>query len=187
MCDISLWINGLRKNMAPLILVALIGHYTRTITSSNRISWILWLPVSTEVKKLHGWTQHVWNLFLKHSLHEGTNSQNSVLLQVLCRRVAEPQVSHIMEQDRQCTYKRNIEAHSCNHFCCGKAISITYSERVSVALVIQHAKRMRRIILSSVTCLALPHFSTLCYKRHDFRKKLLNMKYVFWFSLQNLP
>jgi hypothetical protein len=44
-------------------------------------------------------------------------------------------------------YKRNIEAHSCNRCCRAKAISITYSECVSVALVIQHAKRMRRIIL----------------------------------------
>jgi hypothetical protein len=44
--------------------------------------------------------------------------------------------------------KRNNEALSCNHCCHGKAISITYCECVSVALVIQHAKRMRRIILS---------------------------------------
>jgi len=37
---------------------------------------------------------------------------------------------------------------SCNHCYSGKAISITYSECVSVALVIQHAMRMR----SFVTC-----------------------------------
>jgi hypothetical protein len=37
---------------------------------------------------------------------------------------------------------------------------ITYSKHVSVALVIQHANRMRRIILSSVACLALPYLST---------------------------
>jgi len=42
-------------------------------------------------------------------------------------------------QARQCTYKRNIEACSFNRYCCGKAISITYSECVSVALFIQHA------------------------------------------------
>jgi hypothetical protein len=42
-----------------------------------------------------------------------------------------------------------------NYFSRGTAISITHSEYVSVALVIQHAQRMRSIILSSVACLAL--------------------------------
>ena len=37
-----------------------------------------------------------------------------------------------------------------------------------VALLTQHAKRIRRVILLSVTCLAPSHFSTLSHKRHDF-------------------
>ena len=58
---------------------------------------------------------------------------------------------------------------------------------VSVALVIQHTKRMCRIILSSVACPALPYLFTLSHKWHDFRKKeWLDTKCVFWFPLQLL-
>ena len=52
-------------------------------------------------------------------------------------------------------YESNNEAFSRNHSCRGKVVSITYSECVSVALVIQHAMRMRRILFSSLACSAV--------------------------------
>ena len=50
---------------------------------------------------------------------------------------------------------------------------ITYSAPMSVALLIQHATRMRRIILSSVASPAVHCSSTLFHKRHDFRKNVI--------------
>ena len=58
-----------------------------------------------------------------------------------------------------------------------KATCITYSECVSAALFIQHAKRMRHILLSYVSCLTLLCFSTLSHKRQDFRGKELYALY----------
>jgi hypothetical protein len=59
---------------------------------------------------------------------------------------------------------------------------------VCVALVIHCAKRMLRIILSSVASSALPYFSTLFPQRHDFRKKeVIKHKMCVLFSLQLLP
>ena len=46
--------------------------------------------------------------------------------------------------------------------------------------------KKRRIILPSVACLAVPFFSILPHKQHDFRKKIIEHKCVFLFSLQLL-
>jgi len=70
--------------------------------------------------------------------------------------------------------ERRVQAHSCNHYCNGKAIRVTSSENVFVALCVYHAMLMRQ--LSSVVCPALFNifsYTALC------RKKLLNIKCVF--------
>jgi hypothetical protein len=77
----------------------------------------------------------------------------------------------LIMQDRQFMYKWKIEVHSCNHCCRVKAISITYYECVFVAVGIQHAMSMHRIILPSVACPAVQYFCTLSHKQHNYRKK----------------
>jgi len=44
---------------------------------------------------------------------------------------------------------------------------------VSLALVIQHATRMRYIVLPYVAFLDLQHVSSLSHKRYDSRKKVI--------------
>ena len=50
-------------------------------------------------------------------------------------------------------------------FCRGEAISITYSECASVALVIHPTKRMRRNVMSFVAGPVVQHFYILSHQR----------------------
>ena len=63
-----------------------------------------------------------------------------------------------------------------------------YTFCVSVALVIQHVKHMCYIMLSSVACIAPPYFSTFSSHkpRETFGKHLVNIRCMFWPSLQFL-
>jgi len=81
----------------------------------------------------------------------------------------------------------NVEVHSQNHYCHGKAVSIKYSECVSAALVTQHAKRMHHITLSPVPVWIYQVLLHYFINNTIFGKKLLNIKCVFLFSLQILP
>ena len=76
------------------------------------------------------------------------------------------------------------QVRSRNQYCHSNATISTHSERVFVALVTQHAHACA--ILKSVARLALPHFSTVQHKLHDFPREgeggdLLSMKACFDF------
>jgi hypothetical protein len=43
-------------------------------------------------------------------------------------------------------------------------------------LIMQHAVRMCRIVLSSAVCLSVQYFRTLSHKRHDFHKPIIGHK-----------
>jgi hypothetical protein len=67
-------------------------------------------------------------------------------------------MTHWKQNDRECNCNSNIQPHSRIHCCSGKAISITYTQCVFVALIIQHAKRMSQVIFATVACLAVKYF-----------------------------
>jgi hypothetical protein len=86
-----------------------------------------------------------------------------------------PKDSFNFMKHKHSAYKRKNEERSRGHFCRGKAISITYSECVSMALFIQNAKRMRRVVLSFVP-VRLYHIFPHSHKRQDFRKNVIEHK-----------
>jgi len=92
--------------------------------------------------------------------------------------VTGPTLEFRFQQDRQCIYNVTFRC-SCNCCCSGEAISTTYSECVSIVLVIQHAMHMPPL---SVASLALLYFCASSRKRHNLKKKtLLNTKCVLNF------
>ena len=73
-----------------------------------------------------------------------------------------------------------------NNRCCSRqAITITYSECVCVALGIQHAMRMRRILICGLPGTKIFSFHAIPYTARFSKKKCYwKTKCVFWFSLR---
>jgi len=88
-----------------------------------------------------------------------------------------------MEQEMYVKPNRHTVPLSRNHCCRGKTISIAYSECVSVALLIQHAKRMHHICTCSLTLLYLSHYLS---KDAIFQKKYIEHEVCGEISSTNL-
>jgi hypothetical protein len=71
------------------------------------------------------------------------------------------------ERKRQAIYTQVLSIRYCYG---GKSINITYSDSVSVVLVILQATLMHRIKLSSVVCSAVKDLRTLSYIQQNFRE-----------------
>jgi hypothetical protein len=89
------------------------------------------------------------------------------------------------KRDMQCTYETNTETLFCYHCCSGKAVSIAYAECVSVVLGIQHAMRLRLIVISGLSgyTIFFPHY---LINDKIFENLFLNVKCVFLYPLQLL-
>ena len=84
-------------------------------------------------------------------------------------------------QDRQCTYKRNIEARSHYPFCGRKAIIVTYYECLCSFLSFLQCKAHALVTLSSVVCQTLYHiFPHYHIKGTIFGGKSLLNLLTFW-------
>ena len=76
----------------------------------------------------------------------------------------------IQEQDRQCTYNVGLRGVHATIVPVEKQL-VLHILIMFVALNIQHAMRMCRVILSSVAYSILPNVSTLSHKRHHYREQ----------------
>jgi len=73
----------------------------------------------------------------------------------------------------------NIVARSHKHYYRGKASSTVYAVSVSVAFIHRICQAHAPYSIDICGLTSFPNFSTLSHKLHGFRKKSLNVKYVF--------
>jgi len=98
---------------------------------------------------------------------------------VLKKRVIEATELHLNKAGT--ALEHNHKARLCNHYCYGKTTSISYFECLSVALDIQHAVRMRDIVVCGLSGYTI-FFHIISWKVQFSRKILLDIKFVFFYN-----
>jgi len=127
-------------------------------------------------------TWQEWRVFyIKTSTHVWSKLAQFFLEIEMCRTNVVEKIKFTFTLKKFLPNKHNIEARSWNHYCSGMR-SKCYILWVCVCSLRHRAWN------SHAPCFhlwrpALPYFSTLSHTRHDFRKKILSMKSVLWFSL----
>jgi len=86
-----------QEKNGPKILVALIAHHTPTLTTSTHVAKryktvILIVYISSEFKPNVTTKQRLRGLFIHHTVHKQSSSQNAVTHDDLCRRACEPRL-----------------------------------------------------------------------------------------------
>jgi hypothetical protein len=129
-----------------------------------------------------------WSLSQYSStLHIITN----VKLLVKCRNINHTNPSHTNKTPNSKTiFKLRITWHRGTFvwlLLCKNWLNSTFSQCVSVDLIIQHGKTKRRItyIMKSLYCPALQNLPHYLFTFSSFRKTLLNMRYIFCVDLYN--
>jgi hypothetical protein len=129
-------------------------------------------------------TCSVWSLAVRYDPYMGRSAPNGCKWRCCrCRLSPYKQCCTGARPGMYEYVQRYTEARSCNYCCSGKTISITYSECEFIDLGIRHAMRMLHIVIRGLPGSTV-YFCTLSHSRHDCRQKVLNVKYVFSFSLQ---
>jgi hypothetical protein len=137
------------------------------------------------------WSEMLWQFCLQEIRSNTTSSTNQNKPFEYKHYIGPQKFSYApctakqMEQDRQCTSKRDTVVHSRNQCCLGKTMNITHS--VCVCVSVAWACQANASITSSpVTVWLYNIFPHYVINGPIFGKRLLNIKCVLWLSLQLL-
>jgi hypothetical protein len=131
---------------------------------------------STGMNRTNKWKRKRggWGKKLKERMRQKRNKERHE-----ARTGEDRSMNQTLKKGRQFSYTSNSEARSCSHCFSGKAISITYSECVLVALGIQHPMSLCHIVICGPSDCTLFFFHIISQTAQFSKKKLQNIKCVF--------